>query len=57
MGGEIKGNRKRYSKEFKLEAVRMLEAGVARASRSKWTWESVAARRTSGARSWPPPGS
>ena len=30
MGDEVKGNRKRYSKEFKLEAVRMLEAGVAR---------------------------
>ena len=27
MGDEVKGNRKRYSKEFKLEAVRMLEAG------------------------------
>ena len=27
MEDEVKGNRKRYSKEFKLEAVRMLEAG------------------------------
>ena len=27
MADEVKGNRKRYSKEFKLEAVRMLEAG------------------------------
>ena len=27
MEDEIKGNRKRYSREFKLEAVRLLEAG------------------------------
>jgi transposase len=27
MEDEVKGSRKRYSKEFKLEAVRMLEAG------------------------------
>ena len=27
MEDEVKGTRKRYSKEFKLEAVRMLEAG------------------------------
>ncbi len=27
MENEDKGTRKRYSKEFKLEAVRMLEAG------------------------------
>ena len=27
MGDEVRGARKRYSKEFKLEAVRMLEAG------------------------------
>jgi transposase len=27
MADEVKRNRKRYSKEFKLEAVRMLEAG------------------------------
>ena len=27
MGDEVKGTRKRYSREFKLEAVRLLEAG------------------------------
>lgn len=27
MEDEVKGTRKRYSKEFKLEAVRMLEVG------------------------------
>ena len=46
--------RKRYTKEFKLEAVRMLEAGRRTATRSRRTWGSAAAKCIGGARSWMP---